>query len=147
LKSQPQVDLTYIKQGAEPNGPAGDQYTGLDRFGRIVDQRWLATATGAPLDQFRYGYDRDSNRLFKENEIALAFSELYHADVNSQINEIAAGMLVDYRNGKMMIQTGPGIGALLRAQASCQGPPLQTPLRISRPGATAVCQRPGTDGG
>ncbi len=35
---QPGVDLTYIKQTGEPNGDAGDQYTGLDRFGRVVDQ-------------------------------------------------------------------------------------------------------------
>src|SRR5690606_37955853 len=36
--------LTYIKQGAEPNGDAGDQYAGIDRFGRIIDQRWTNTA-------------------------------------------------------------------------------------------------------
>src|SRR5262249_59869892 len=34
---QPGVDLTYIKQGMEGTGDAGDQYTGLDRFGRVVD--------------------------------------------------------------------------------------------------------------
>ena len=33
------IGLTYIKQGAEPNGDAGDKYTGLDRFGQVVDQR------------------------------------------------------------------------------------------------------------
>src|SRR5262249_36954479 len=36
---EPGVDLTYIKQSGESNGDAGDQYTGLDRFGRVVDQR------------------------------------------------------------------------------------------------------------
>ena len=39
--SQPGIDLTYIKQTGESSGDAGDQYTGLDRFGRVVDQRWL----------------------------------------------------------------------------------------------------------
>jgi hypothetical protein len=43
---QPGVDLTYIKQSGESNGDAGDQYTGLDRFGRVVDQRWIVSATG-----------------------------------------------------------------------------------------------------
>jgi len=33
------IGLTYIKQGAEPNCDAGDKYTGLDRFGQVVDQR------------------------------------------------------------------------------------------------------------
>src|SRR5439155_17806471 len=59
---QPGVDLTYIKQSGESNADAGDQYTGLDRFGRVVDQRWLVTANGTHTDRFQYGYDRDSNR-------------------------------------------------------------------------------------
>ena len=36
---QPGVELTYVKLSGESNGDAGDQYTGLDRFGRVVDQR------------------------------------------------------------------------------------------------------------
>ena len=34
------MKLTYIKQAGEPNGDAGDQYTGLDLFSSIVGQRW-----------------------------------------------------------------------------------------------------------
>jgi hypothetical protein len=41
-------------------GEAGDQYYGLDRFGRVVDQYWR-TAFGAQLDHYQYVYDRDSN--------------------------------------------------------------------------------------
>jgi len=47
------VNLTYIKQGAEPVGDAGDQYTGLDRFGRIVDQRWIRASDSATLDRYQ----------------------------------------------------------------------------------------------
>src|SRR5207237_4074892 len=43
---QPGVDRTYVKQTGESNGAAGDQYTGLDAFGRVVDQRWIDTSTG-----------------------------------------------------------------------------------------------------
>ena len=57
--SQPGVDLTYVKQSGESNGDAGDQYTGLDRFGRVVDQRWIKTSSGTATDRFQYGYDRD----------------------------------------------------------------------------------------
>ena len=33
------MKLTYIQQsGSPPVGDGGDQYTGLDRFGRVVDQ-------------------------------------------------------------------------------------------------------------
>jgi hypothetical protein len=66
-RPQPGVDLTFIKLATESNGDAGDQYTGLDRFGRVVDQRWLKVATQAATDRFQYGYDRDSNRLWRDN--------------------------------------------------------------------------------
>jgi RHS repeat-associated protein len=77
--SQPGVDLTYIKQTGEANGDAGDQYTGLDRFGRVVDQRWLVTSNGTHTDRFQYGYDRNSNALYRNNLVNTAFGELYHA--------------------------------------------------------------------
>jgi YD repeat-containing protein len=40
------MDLTYIKQSGESNGDAGGQYTGLDPFGRVVDQRRSETGSG-----------------------------------------------------------------------------------------------------
>ena len=56
--------LTYVKQAndttnAIQNGDprfGGDQYAGLDRFGRVIDQNYVATATGTPTtrpDQHR----------------------------------------------------------------------------------------------
>jgi RHS repeat-associated protein len=79
-RARPQinVNLTYIKQTGESNGDAGDQYTGLDRFGRVVDQRWINTSTGTATDRFQYGYDRDSNALWRNNVVNTAFGELYH---------------------------------------------------------------------
>jgi hypothetical protein len=50
-------------------GSAGS-YTGLDRFGRVVDQRWQNAAGTTTMDRFRYGYDRASNRLWRENKVA-----------------------------------------------------------------------------
>jgi YD repeat-containing protein len=99
---QPGVDLTYIKQGMESDGDAGDQYTGLDRFGRIVDQRWIKTSNGSHIDRFQYGYDRNGNRLYEKNLVDAAFSELYHAngasngyDLLNQISEFRRGVLSD----------------------------------------------------
>ena len=77
---QPGVDLTHIKRIGEPDGDAGDPYTGLDRFGRVVDQRWLHSADGSATDRFQYGYDRDDNRLYRDNLVNTAFGELYHAN-------------------------------------------------------------------
>src|SRR5438477_6376313 len=78
--SEPGVELTYVKQSGESNGDAGDQYIGLDRFGRVVDQRWLNTSSGTATDRFQYGYDRDGNVLYKNNLVSSSFSELYHAN-------------------------------------------------------------------
>ena len=64
---QPGVDLSYVKLNGESVGDAGDTYTGLDRFGRIVDQRWRSGSTDQ--DRFTYTYDRDGNRLTKNNSL------------------------------------------------------------------------------
>jgi len=46
--SEPGVALTYVMQSGDSTGDAGDQYIGLDRFGRVVDQRWIVTALSRP---------------------------------------------------------------------------------------------------
>jgi RHS repeat-associated protein len=58
---KPSVRLDYRGQ------TVGD-YTGLDRFGRVQDQLWRQYGgTPADLDRFAYGYDANSNRLWREN--------------------------------------------------------------------------------
>jgi RHS repeat-associated protein len=91
------VDLTYISQSGG-SGDAGDKYTGLDRFGRVVDQLWIHSSTAT--DDFQYGYDRDSNRLYRNNVVNPAFGELYHAngassgyDYLNQLTAFARGTL------------------------------------------------------
>src|SRR5207253_2215037 len=69
------VDLTYIGTGT---GDAGDKYLGLDRFGRVIDQKWTDATTD--FDRFKYGYDRDSNRLYRTNELSHSFDELLHTN-------------------------------------------------------------------
>ena len=49
---QPGVELTYYTSGG--SGDAGDQYTGLDRFGRIVDQRWRKTSDSTDRERVKY---------------------------------------------------------------------------------------------
>ncbi|MFO0929436.1 MAG: SdrD B-like domain-containing protein [Gemmataceae bacterium] len=90
---QPGVDLTYIKQAGENDGDAGDQYTGLDAFDRVIDQRWIRTSDGTATDRFQYGYDRDSNRLYRENLVDATFSELYSYDGLNQLTAFARGTL------------------------------------------------------
>ena len=102
------IGLTYLQQTGDPacnpgqpGCDAGDKYIGLDRFGRIIDQHWQQI--GAPqndTDRFQYGYDRDSNRLYRNNLINNTFGELYHAsgagngyDVLNQMTDFARGTL------------------------------------------------------
>jgi RHS repeat-associated protein len=95
----PLVNLTYINTGTG-TGDAGDKYTGLDRFGRVVEQNWYSTFSHASRDDFLYLYDRDNNALYEQNTLDLALSELYHKsgsgngyDVFNQISAFLVGTL------------------------------------------------------
>ena len=90
--SQPGVDLSYIKLTGESVGDAGDQYTGLDRFGRIVDQRWI-NGSNTDVDRYQYGYDRDGNRLYKDNKVIASLSEVYTYDSLNQLATYKLGTL------------------------------------------------------
>jgi len=91
---EPGVQLTYRKQGSEPVGDAGDPYTGYDRFGRTVDMRWLKTSNGSELDRIRYGYDRASNRKWRENLVATSGEDsFYEYDGLYQVKDAARGDL------------------------------------------------------
>jgi len=101
-RPEPGIDLSYVKRFGELNGDAGDQYTGLDRFGRVVDQRWLDPSSGTATDRFQYGYDRNGNRLYRENLLDSAMDELYHVsgagngyDALNQLTGFARGALSD----------------------------------------------------
>ncbi len=84
------VTLSYLKQSGEADGDAGDRYTGLDRFGRVVDQRWVS-GSNTDVERYQYGYDRAGNRLFKDNTVISDLSEQYAYD--------ALGQLTDYQQG------------------------------------------------
>jgi RHS repeat-associated protein len=85
---QPGVDLSYINTpGGSTDG--GDQYTGLDRFGRVIDQYW--SQAGTATDRFQYTYDRDSNRLMRSNAVNHAFDEVYTYDNFNQLTNFTRG--------------------------------------------------------
>jgi RHS repeat-associated protein len=110
LYPQPNVELTYLQQAGDPGiGDGGDQYRGLDRFGRVVDQRWINPNTTNPTDRFQYGYDRDGNRLYRNNLVNAAFGELYHqsgagygCDSLNQLTAFSRGVLsASQQNGPL----------------------------------------------
>jgi YD repeat-containing protein len=76
---QPGVELTYIKQSGESDGDGGDKYTGLDRFARVVDHRWRKQSSGAHLERVQYGFDRASNRQWRDNLVASGGQDEYYS--------------------------------------------------------------------
>jgi RHS repeat-associated protein len=97
--SQPNVDLSFIKRSGESNTDAGDQYTGLDRFGRVVDQRWMDATSGTAKDRLQYGYDQMGNRLYRDNLVNAAFGELYAYDGLNQLSGFDRGTLNGTKTG------------------------------------------------
>jgi RHS repeat-associated protein len=89
---EPGVELTYYTSGG--SGDAGDQYTGLDRFGRIIDQRWRKTSDNSDKERVKYGYDRASNRVWRQNTVAgTGQDEFYSYDGLSQVKTLDRGTL------------------------------------------------------
>jgi hypothetical protein len=70
--TQPGVQLAYYTSGG--NGDGGDQYTGIDRFDRVTDQRWHKAGTDKErVKTFRYsiqpmGDPSPSNRQTREGD-------------------------------------------------------------------------------
>ncbi len=92
---QPDLDLTFLGTGPGTRRAArssadrlatisaGDQYVGLDSFGRVIDEHWKTTS--ATTDRFTYTYDRNSNRLTKGNSVDSDFDEAYTYDNLNQL--------------------------------------------------------------
>jgi len=102
---QTHVNMTYISQSGG-TGDAGDQYTGLDRFGRVVEVNWVNSSTQTSTDDFQYGYDENGNVLYKDNMLDPSMSELYHAsgagngyDGLNQLTAFARGTLSASQQG------------------------------------------------
>jgi RHS repeat-associated protein len=83
---QPDLDLTFLGTGP---GAGGDQYVGLDSFGRVVDQHWKHGSIST--DRFTYSYDRNGNRLTKGNALNSNFSETYTYDGLNQLSSFVRG--------------------------------------------------------
>ncbi|MBO0698063.1 MAG: hypothetical protein J2P46_06700 [Zavarzinella sp.] len=95
---EPGVDFTAIKLPGEPAGDGGDPYTGLDRFDRLVDARWV-NGSGVDVDRSEYGYDRAGNPTYKENPVDPARSEAYAYDGLGRLTSFARGTLNAAKDG------------------------------------------------
>ncbi|MCL2743827.1 MAG: hypothetical protein FWE67_08250, partial [Planctomycetaceae bacterium] len=77
---EPGLTLDYTVSGA------------LDRFGRIASHAWK-NSLGAALVNIEHGYDRAGNRLYRNDLLQAANSELYTYDGVNQIKSLNRGAL------------------------------------------------------
>ncbi|TVS19590.1 MAG: hypothetical protein EA424_07965, partial [Planctomycetaceae bacterium] len=89
---EPEVRLDY------DSGTPGD-YAGFDRFDRVIDHLWYAYGASADRDRYTYGYDRASNRLYRENTITSARDELYGYDGVNRLTAFQRGELNATKDG------------------------------------------------
>jgi len=83
------LSQTYISQD-DTTGDAGDQYIGLDRFGRVVDDLWFTLAAGIPsvsvtVSELQYTYDRDDNVHTETNIVDSDFDQTFTYDDLNQL--------------------------------------------------------------
>ena len=89
-RNHPQSFVSLSLRGANSSiGSGGDQYFGLDRFGRVVNQEWSNRA-GSVSDRFTYSYDNNSNVTAENNLLDSAYSQTFTYD---PLNRLTANTL------------------------------------------------------
>ena len=94
---EPSLTLDYY-------GGTSGTYTGFDRFGRVVDHRWIDNGgTPTDIDRINYGYDRNSNRLWRESNLSTTNDdnedELYTYDTLNRLTNVKRGDLNGTQEG------------------------------------------------
>jgi RHS repeat-associated protein len=87
-------------------GGTSGTFNGLDLFNRVIDQRWQSDITGTPadIDRYQYGYDQNSNRLYKANVVGTpivsgGLDEFYTYDHLNRLVEMQRGTLNGTKTG------------------------------------------------
>ena len=90
-RNHPQTGINLTLVGSAGSiGSGGDQYVGLDQFGRIADQNWVNTSSGMSADNFTYTYDNNSNVASENNLLNTAYSQTFTYD---PLNRLASNTL------------------------------------------------------
>jgi YD repeat-containing protein len=129
-QQKPAVWSTYRRQTAEVwldlwGGTSGT-FTGLDLFGRIIDQRWQnnVSVTPADIDRYQYTYDQNSNRLTRTNTLNTGLNETYTYDMLNRLTlatplaSFAQQWVLDSTGNWSNFREGPGGGTLLQVRTA-----------------------------
>jgi RHS repeat-associated protein len=95
--AQPQIKYTLASVTGSIDPLTGDIYSGLDLFSRIKDVRWYNYGTSTDAVRIQHGYDRASNRQWRQDPVAAAnsaaFDELYAYDGLYRLKSMQRGTL------------------------------------------------------
>ena len=110
-------------------------YAGFDRFGRVIQQFWYDYGAPDTRDKYTYGYDRNSNRLYRENNVTGDHKdELYAYDSLNRLTDWKRGNL---NGNKDAIATGGdrvrGVDWTGPTTARCRGRATSTAAGAWRP--------------
>lgn len=96
-QTEPDLKWTLVDLSNSNDPDTGDIYSGLDRFGRTKDCRWYDYGSSSDAVRLKYGYDRSSNRLWREDLVAQSnnkdFDELYSYDGLQRLQTMERGLL------------------------------------------------------
>ena len=90
------IQINYSQPGVQLDlwGGTSGTFTGIDQFNRIIDQRWVTTGgTPIDLDRYKYGYDRNSNRFYRQNTVGSNLDEFYTYDNLNRLTSMQRGTL------------------------------------------------------
>jgi len=95
--TEPDIKYTLVGTASGNDPDTGDIYLGLDRFGRVKDCCWYDYGSSTDVDRIKYGYDRNGNRIWRQNTVAAShgkhFDELYDYDLIDRLNTMDRGDL------------------------------------------------------
>jgi len=85
------------------HGTGDDPFDGLDRFDRVIDLLWRDYGSSVDAERVKHGYDRASNRLWRECPVAAGqgvhMDELYTYDGIYQLKTFKRGDLNATKDG------------------------------------------------
>ena len=87
-RNRPQSSVSLVSFVVGSVGAGGDQYVGLDQFGRVVSQNWV-NSSGTSVDNYTYSYDASGNVTAKNNVLNSAYSETYTYDSLNRLTSTA----------------------------------------------------------